>query len=346
MSKKKSINLDQFFSPPPADDDLVFLMGGKEEETAERAAERGLPLLHLSTEAIAPDPEQLRHLPPPAELTDLAEQGDQSAVTIVATLRELGQSMKEHGQIQPIVVYADSDEHNPAITHRLMNGQRRWSAAILVGLPTLWAVETQRPTTVTRLLQQFEENERREGFSDMERAWALINLKDALQKEAGGEVPWRVVEDMLQLSTDRRHDLQRLLRFAPDAQALLVRYGWSEWTLRPLHMAINAGDLSQDDATSLLHQLARLEDVNATLVAKMVRTYIIQHNQPEQLDAATREDASPQGRTVARRLVRTRRTIDELRTQLNAVTDDTVRQALRDEAAELQKSLKDLLNEL
>jgi ParB-like chromosome segregation protein Spo0J len=341
MTKKKGINFDQFFSSPPADDDLVFLMGGTEEETADRALARGLPLLHLPPEVIAPDPDQLRHLPPPDALTRLAADGDQAASALLAGLRELGQSMQEHGQLQPIVVYADHDEQNPAITHRLLNGQRRWSAAILSGLPTLWAVETARPTRVTRLMHQFEENERREGFTDMERTWALIQLKDALQTEAGGEVPWRVVEELLQLSSDRRHDLQRLLRFAPEGQALLVRHGWSEWTLRPLHMAINAGSITQDDATRLLHQLTTMDDVSATVVARLVRA----STAPADTSAPAPE-TSPQGRTVARRMERFRRAIDDLRAQLAGVTDATVRQALHDEAVELQKSLEDLLHEL
>jgi len=69
---------------------------------------------------------------------------------------------------------------------------------------------------VIRLLRQFAENERPTGLSDMERAWALVALKEALQMEAGGEVPWSVVEEHLQISDARRHDLLRLQHFSSE----------------------------------------------------------------------------------------------------------------------------------
>jgi ParB/RepB/Spo0J family partition protein len=186
VSKKKSINLDQFFSPATEDSDLAFLLGATPEETVQHAVERGLALTYLPVEAIAPDRQQLRQLPDPPELTRLAASGDRAAAAVVAGLRELGQSLKEHGQIQPVIVYSDRDPGDPRITHRLLNGQRRWSAAVLAGLPTLWVVEVSKPKDVERLLHQFEENERREGFSDMERAWAIMALRSALRCAVDG----------------------------------------------------------------------------------------------------------------------------------------------------------------
>ena len=203
--------------------------------------------------------------------------GDHAAAALLIGLRELGQSMLDHGQVQPAIVYADTEPNNSAITHRLLHGQRRWSAAVLMDMPMLWVVEVPKPTDVTRLLRQFEENERREGLSDMERTWSLIMLKDALQKEAGGELPWSVVEEQLQISDARRHDLLRLLRFSPEGQAIVLRYGWSEWVLRPLHMAINAGVIDQNTATDLLRELANTGEVTASLVADVVDRYSQQH---------------------------------------------------------------------
>ena len=352
MAKRKAIDLDQFFSPPAESDDLAFLIGAAPEEAAERAKERGLPLLHLPVETIAPDPHQLRHLPHPAELARLAEAGDRAAGAIVAGLRELGRSMADHGQIQPVIVYAAADPENPAITHRLLNGHRRWSAAVLVDLPSVWAVEVPPPTDVVRLLHQFEENERREGFSDMERAWALIALKDALQAEAGGEVPWGVVEEQLQLSTARRQDLLRLLRFSPEGQALVMRYGWPEWTLRPLHMAISAGALDQNEAVDMLRVLAEREEVNKPVVEALVEGYCRQKVQEVQ-PAAPNHQSSEQELVlhnevadIAKRMARLRRTIEQLRTRMGAVRDDGARQTWRAEAAQLRQSLEALAREL
>jgi ParB/RepB/Spo0J family partition protein len=351
MPKKAPIDLDQFFKPVANDDDLSFLMGAAPEEAVKRAEERGLPLLHVPTEQIAPDPHQLRHLPHPDDLVRLAESGDRAAAAVLADLRRLGQSMAEHGQIQPVIIYRDPDPQDPGVSYRLLNGQRRWSGAMIMELPTIWAVEVPRPTDVVRLLQQFEENEQREGFSDMERAWALISLKEALQAEANGEVPWGVIEEQLQLSTARRQDLLRLLRFAPEAQALIMRYGWSEWTLRPLHMAINANEMTQQDATDMLRVLADEPEVNATVVAALVRGYREQasntdaeRDDPEATQTpSTRHNKSAQ---IEQRMARLRRGIEQLRAQLATVDDPAMRQVWQAEAEQLRASLTELLNEI
>lgn len=350
MAKKRAIDLDQFFSAGPSNDDLTFLIGAEPAETAQRAAERGLPLQHIATDRIAPDPQQLRHLPPPLELQRLADAGDRAAEAVVAGLRELGQSMAEHGQIQPVIVYVDDDPADPRITHRLVNGQRRWSAAVLLNLPEVWVVEVPRPSDTLRLLHQFEENERREGFSDMERAWALTSLKDALQREAGGEVPWGVIEEQLQLSPQRRQDLLRLLRFPPAGQAIINRYGWSEWTLRPIHMAINAGELDREAATDMLRALAEAPEVNATVVAALVNAY---RDSTLQISSATGQQAIERDITGAprespselvQRLARLRRSADQLRKRLAAEEGAPRASGWKSEARRLSRSLEELLD--
>ena len=352
MAKKKAINLDQFFTPAVEGDDLTFLIGATAEEAVQRATEQGFPLLQLSTTVIAPDPQQLRRLPHPAELVRLASGGDQAAAHVVAGLQELGQSMRDHGQIQPVIVYAHTDPAERTITHRLLNGHRRWSAAVLLGLPTVSAVQVPPPSEVTRLLHQFEENERREGFSDMERAWALIAMKEALQAEAGGEVPWEVLEDQLQLSTSRRQDLLRLLRFSAEGQALIVRYGWSEWTLRPLHMAVSKGDILPDDALVLLRELAQTADVTAAAVSSLVAKYRKEQHPSLSalpLDApaiASVAISSKDVASVSQRMVRLRQNIEQLRGRIASVQDSVVRDRWRAEAELLRASLESLLHEL
>ena len=352
MAKKKAINLDQFFSSSTPDDDLTFLIGAPPEEAATRAAERGLMLQQLPTAVVAPDPQQLRHLPHPSELRRLADNGDRAAEALVGGLEQLGRSIAEHGQIQPVVVYPDHDPDDPQITHRLLNGHRRWSAAVLMGLPTVWAVEVAAPSETTRLLRQFEENERREGFSDMERAWALIALKDALQRDAGGEVPWSVIEEQLQLSPQRRQDLLRLLRFTPESQAIIMRYGWSEWTLRSVHMAINAGTLAGDDATDMLRALAEAPEVNATVVSALVDGYRMHATGPSHVQRHDEEAAMPISRAeqvhsdIAQRLNRLRRASELLRKRLSSVEDPALRRSWEREAAQLRRSLEILIEEL
>jgi ParB/RepB/Spo0J family partition protein len=344
MPKKKAINLDQFFTPPSHEDDLTFLIGAAPEEMAQRASERGLPLRDLATAAIAPDPHQLRRLPHPTELRHLATIGDRAAVTLIASLQKLGQSMRDHGQIQPVIVYRDVDPQQPSVTHRLLNGQRRWSAAVLIGLPTLWAVEVDKPSEMDRLVRQYEENERRENFSDIERAWALITLKETLQQQAGGEVPWSVVEDLTQVSTSRRHDLLRLLRFEPAGQALILRYSWPEWTLRPLHMALHAGEIDQAGATMVLRRLTDMEEATVTTVAAMVKDV-----RRELSSEHTRMSHSPTESqntiVVTRQMARIRRSAEQLRAQIGTMEPAT-RQQWQAEADQLRRTLERLLKEL
>ncbi|HEY0735120.1 MAG TPA: ParB N-terminal domain-containing protein [Herpetosiphonaceae bacterium] len=352
MSKKKSINLDQFFTPSKDDADLAFLLGATPEETVQHASEHGLPLTYLPTEAIAPDRQQLRHLPEPAELTRLAESGDRAAAAVVASLRELGQSIKDHGQIQPVIVYADSDPGNPRITHRLLNGQRRWSAAVLSDLPTLWVVEVAKPKDVERLLHQFEENERREGFSDMERAWAIMALRTALHSETGADIPWNLVEGRLQLSTQRRQDLLRLLRFPQEAQAIIMRYGWSEWTLRPLHMALNSGELSPEETTDMLRVLADSPDVTISVVNALLEAYRQRVDEQavgeeeQQTLLSTRPTRHNTEKDSLQRLSRLKRGVEQLRSQLPRSADQKTRQVWRAEVEALRDSLNDLLEQL
>jgi hypothetical protein len=252
------------------DTDLDFLLTGEPQEVVKRAAEHGFPLRDLAVTAVAPDPEQLRHLPHPDELVRLAEAGNRPAAALLAELRELGASLTTHGQIQPAIVYPDRDANDPKITHRLIHGQRRWSGALLTGVPTLWAVEVPKPAEALRIARQYEENERHKRLSDMERAWALDALKAALEAEAGAPIPWSVVEAQLQISEPNRKNLRRLLRFDAEGQAFILRYGWSEWLLRPLHQALEAGEMTQEAATQVLSELTQRDEVSLAVVADLV----------------------------------------------------------------------------
>lgn len=353
MAKKPALRVDigRFFQPDEATSDIDFLMKVPDEEIEQVAREHGMPLMHLPLAVIAPDPSQLRRLPHPDDLVCMAEEGDKAALRLLATLRDLGHSIVEHGQLQPAIVYPDSDPENPAITHRLLHGQRRWSAARLEGVTTLWVVEVSRPTQVQRILRQFDENERRESLADIERAWAMVALKAALQEQSGSDVPWGAVEEYLHLSTPRRKDLLRLLRFSEEGQTIILRYGWPEWTLRPLHMAISAGTIPQDAATSILHHLAQEPDVNATVVTRLVKSYLAQASSvdvdppAEAEELPTPQEIARRSSITARHMVGVRQNIDTLRSHLSLITDDRVRHGLRQEAEQLHQSITALLEE-
>ena len=368
------------------ENDLDYLLAGNATETAARANERGLPIRQLSVEAVAPDPHQLRRLPHPDELLQRKGYGDATIAGLLESLRALGRSIREQGQIQPVIVYADTDEGNPAVTHRLLHGQRRWTATVLEGLPTIWAIEVPRPNNVERLLRQFDENEQREDFTDMERAWAIVSLRKALKAAHGSEVPWTEVEARLGLSDSRRRDLLRLLRLAPDGQDLALRYRWSEWTLRPLHMAINAGEIDEDTATGILVELARDgEEVTAPVVAAAVAAQLGLQDEvmesfqtvfdrpggqgatvspsPDQgtlpsdtaggasPSAPSRDHGGPRNQPAMRtglitRLQKARREMEQVNSQAQGDLDAPTRAALMHEALALMQSLEHLVQNL
>ncbi|WP_322489407.1 ParB/RepB/Spo0J family partition protein [Chloroflexus sp.] len=305
----------------------------------------------------------MRRLPLPSELLQMEAAGDRAASVQLASLRELGESLREHGQVQPAIVYPDSDPNDSAITYRLLHGQRRWTAAVLAELPTLWVVIVERPSDVSRLLRQFEENERRAGLVDMERALALVSLREALQREQGKDVPWSVVEARLQVSEGRRHDLMRLLRFPPEGQAIILRYGWAEWTLRPLHQALSAGTVDAATATDMLRLLSEQSEVTAPIVASLVSAYVQerspaapvdadadndvrQRGKPEATAAETATAASAPPDDIGQRLMRLRRQIEQLQSHVRREADAERRAAWRGEAEQLQASLEALLAEL
>ncbi len=332
----------QMLKPPS--DDIAYLLDTAGEEVAELAREHGLPLRDLPPEAVAPDPDQPRRLPKPHDLVAMAEAGDQTAAALLAGLQELGASMRAHGQIQPVIVYPHADPGNPKITHRLLNGQRRWSAAMLVGLPTVWAVEVPRPDPITRLMRQFEENERRADFTDMERAWALATLQKALADQAGGEVPWTVIEGQVALSETRRKELMRLMRFAPEGQALVQRHGWGTWVLRPLLQALTSGDITAADTTDMLRVLADAPAVSQDVVQALVEGYLRGEAAPS---AARRDTGLPNEKPILqRRMERMQRAVEQLRSQVMAVRSPEARAAWKAEADMLRRSLEALMHEL
>jgi hypothetical protein len=238
-----------------------------------------------------------------------------------------------------------------------LHGQRRWSAALRAGLATLWAVEVERPTESVRIQRQFDENERREGFTDIERAWAIMRLREALTAECETDVPWTDVEARLRLSDSRRRDLLRLLRFTEEAQGIILRYRWTEWTLRPLHMAISAEDISQAEALAILHELTVRDGVTAPLVADLVaqvrdaRTPDAASMLPDARAAAvnpagTGSPPSATAATLVQQLARLRHRMDRVSAQVHMVTDTDTRKALLAEAGQLMTSLETLLQTL
>ena len=90
-------------------------------------------------------------------------------------LRELAESLKTRGQLQPVRVRWDEPSGNWV----LISGERRWRAAALAGLPSLQAVEAKGTLTPDEILEdQLVENCLREDLKPIEQARAFKVLMD------------------------------------------------------------------------------------------------------------------------------------------------------------------------
>jgi ParB/RepB/Spo0J family partition protein len=255
------------------------------------------PVLRLAVGRIAPDlrpaMRQTRMLPLPETLL---QHGATTAAYrhLVDELRGLGYSLRER-QIQPIVVYPGSSEHYPAAQYLILVGQRRWTAACLVGMEHIDAVVVDPPTPSERVRIQYSENEDREEFSDMERAWSLLQMKQSLD-----DAPWEEVETRLQMSRTRRHQLIRMLAFTPEQQQQVALLRLQETQIRSLHTAVRSNELDSTQVDTLLDRLAEIAAERISRTSQPGQD----HSEPP-VSPARRSGID--GPTVARLVARARR---------------------------------------
>jgi ParB/RepB/Spo0J family partition protein len=224
---------------------------GSVEQLIQNRTVQRIQIGHIAPD-LRPDMRQPRLLPLPEDLLVNSEPAPDYR-DLVADLRALGQSIKER-QIQPIVVYPGTCSIYPAARYLILIGHRRWTGAHLVGLDTLDAIVVDPPTHDERVCLQYIENDEREDFSDMERAWALQQLRQAL----GDGATWEDVEARLRMSNARRNQLTRLLAFKPSQQITVARLHLQETQVRPLHAALRNGSLIHDQVDAILQRLSEI----------------------------------------------------------------------------------------
>ncbi len=223
-----------------------------------RSLGRGLEAL-LGTDSIAPQPaphEGLRELP-----VDLLERGRyQPRVDMrQESLRELADSIRAQGLVQPIIVRPLSPSEDGAETrYEIVAGERRWRAAQLAGLdaiPALVRDMSDREAVAVGLI----ENMQREDLNPLEEAGALrrlVNEFEMTHAEAAGavgrsratvtnlmrllELPGEVKELVEARSLNMGHARALLALADPGALVDLarraVRHGWS---VRETERAVN-----------------------------------------------------------------------------------------------------------
>ena len=124
------------------------------------AAER---VVELPVEQIRPNPEQPRR-DFPAE-----------------SLRELSDSIKDHGLQQPIIVREVRDAQGAVIAHELIAGERRLRAHQIAGLKVVKAI-VRRVDDVELLRLALVENLHREDLSALDRAMSFCRFRDMFHK--------------------------------------------------------------------------------------------------------------------------------------------------------------------
>ncbi len=261
-------------SPEAADDQLAearayFGVEPLDRLARDRAIET-IPVGHIAPD-LRPENRQPRLLPLPDALR-IDGQPVPVYADLVAELLDLGRSLQRR-QLQPILVYPGTSESFPDVRYLILIGHRRWTASVLVGIETINAIVVAPPDAVERVSAQYAENEDRADFSDMERAWALLHMKQAL-----GDAPWESVEDRFRLSRSRRQDLLRLLAFTEAQQYEVARLRLRETHLRPLHTALRNGELTHAHADTVLTMIAGLSiapdapapGVDSSAIARLV----------------------------------------------------------------------------
>lgn len=320
-----------------------FGIAALDAATVGRSVQR-VPLGHLAPET-RPDLRQPRLLPRPEELL-LDGHPAPLYADIVAALLDLGRSLQQR-QIQPIVAYPGVSDDYPAARYLILVGHRRWTAAQLVGLDALDTVLIDPPAPADRVRLQYAENEDRADFTDMERAWALAQMKRALD-----DAPWEAVEERFQMSRSRRQELLRLLNFSPEQQHLVARLRLRETQVRPLHQALRDGDLSDGRVDVLFARLAALAAPLAVGEGPAPQPAVDGPTIARLVARARRETAQGEAPVIAQwaqalieQIGRTRRSLKSARRRLETASEQEAAQ-LRAAIAELSDLLAEVRGDL
>ncbi len=232
------------------------------------------PVERFPLESIQPDPGQPRRLLPGdlAEAVNRGEiapaaamrewlrraEGDPTLHSDVRELQRLAGAIEQHGLINPITIRpAETDPGR----YLIITGERRYWAHVLLALERRQiregaALESPEkikaalaPPGVSIRAHQIVENLMREDINVVEKAHGLNALRQELSDDAyrrhstaGGQeehsaarlVPWKVVEDALDMSRQYRLRVISVLDLSDEAQRLVDRHNLAEATIRPI----------------------------------------------------------------------------------------------------------------
>jgi len=129
------------------------------------------------------------------------------------SLIELGNSIKQHGILEPITVeYVQTEDY-----FKIIAGERRYRASQLAELTNMPCI-VRTTNDSERLAIQLVENIQREDLSPVDKARGLLELKAKL----GKNTQWKEIEAMTGISERRRQQFLALLNLPEDIQSTIV----------------------------------------------------------------------------------------------------------------------------
>lgn len=245
MAKKKEIILRKF-----AKDTLVSLSTQAEEviEKERKGIREGTKGLSgariIDISRIKPDPDQPRKS------------------FNRKTLKELADSIKEHGLLQPITVeYVDYQDY-----FKIINGKRRYEAAKLAGLSEIPCI-IKDIDKYARLIHQLIENIQRQALPVLEEAEAIQTLIDNRRMENSNYSQREAAKDLglpktylneiltlLKLPKDIKNSVRTSDTVPKSLLLLLIRQG-NEKIIREFYKQIRQGKLTIREVKTRLKKL-------------------------------------------------------------------------------------------
>lgn len=168
----------------------------RSQENAQLLPEGFRALQEIRVDLIDPNPENPRLVFPQEEIDRLAESIDQAGILV------------------PLVVY-ETDKGR----FTLIDGERRFKCALLLGLKTVPAVVADPKSPRENLVEMFNIHLIREPWRDMPTAWALQKLIGEMKKEkANGQVSDGELSRLTGLSRERLKRLRHALELPKEYQ--------------------------------------------------------------------------------------------------------------------------------
>lgn len=259
---------------------------------------------------------------------------DSSMAREMRELQRLASAIAQHGLINPITIRPSETEIN---RYLIVTGERRYWAHVLLALEGRKIEEgktklnpdeikaTLVPADVSIRAHQIVENLMREDINVVEKAHGLLALRreltdDAYRRhaEAGDlpegskprSVPWKKVEDSLDISRQYRLRIVSVLDLADEAQQVVDRHNLAEATIRPIVEKLKP---YPDLQLKALQQIVAWQEAEARgegegrQIVPSVRTLVDRMMTNKQ--AATIEQSKPDGPDFDRLLKQVRGTL-------------------------------------